>query len=103
MAITYTWKIIEMERNTADGGVVVAHWDCTGVDENGIAGRVYGAASFTPDATDPNFVAFEDLTEEDVLAWVHAAEDKEAKEEAIANEIAAKVNPVVSKGMPWTA
>ena len=32
MAVTYTWTIANMERNTADDGVTVCHWRCEGVD-----------------------------------------------------------------------
>ncbi len=32
MAITYTWTIAQLERNTSDGGVTVAHWRVSAVD-----------------------------------------------------------------------
>lgn len=104
MNITYTWKILELERNSADGGVVTAHWNCTGVDaDTEESANIYGTDSFQPDATDPDFISFESLTEEDVLGWIWAKEDfdKEGKEAAIAGQIDAKLNPVVSKGLPW--
>jgi hypothetical protein len=40
----------------------------------------YGTCSFTPDADSEGFVAFEDLTEADVLEWVYEALDKDAVE-----------------------
>ena len=35
MAITYTWTIPTLEHEIADGGVYIAHWRCTGVDDDG--------------------------------------------------------------------
>ena len=69
MAVTYTWTIANMERNTADGGVTVAHWRCEGVDGEATA-SAYGTASWTPDASASDFIAFDSLTQANVLAWV---------------------------------
>ena len=57
MAVTYTWTIAELERNTADGGVTVAHWRCEGVDGEATASS-YGTTSWTPDASASDFIAF---------------------------------------------
>jgi hypothetical protein len=65
------WTIAQLERNTSDGGVVVAHWRATATDGDYSASS-YGTAGFTPDPTAPDFVPFDDLTEADVLAWVYA-------------------------------
>lgn len=100
MAITYTWAVANMERNTADGGVTVVHWRCDGVDGETKVGA-YGTTSHTPDASAPDFKAFESLTEADVLGWVHADVDKAATEEAIASQIDAQANPVSVSGLPW--
>ena len=32
MAATITWKINQMQRTTADGGVTEVRWECSGVD-----------------------------------------------------------------------
>jgi hypothetical protein len=69
---TYTWQIANMERNTADDGVVVCHWRCTGVDGDHSASS-YGTTSHTPDPSAADFVPYADLTEATVLGWVHAA------------------------------
>jgi hypothetical protein len=65
-----TWTIAQLERNTSDGGVVVAHWRATATDGDYSASS-YGTAGFTPDPTAPDFVPFDDLTEADVLEWVY--------------------------------
>jgi hypothetical protein len=61
-----TWTIAQLERNTSDGGVVVAHWRATATDGDYSASS-YGTCGFTPDPTAPDFVPFESLTEADVL------------------------------------
>jgi len=99
-----TWTIANLERNIADGGVVVAHWRVTEeetVGENTYTATSYGTAGFAPDATAPDFVPFEELTEADVLAWVWGAVDKDAVEAALAENIEDQKAPKTTSGMPW--
>ena len=96
---TFNWSIAQLERNTSDNGVVVAHWRCEGVDDDNSTGS-YGTCSFTPDPQAANFIAFESLTEADVLGWVHAnvsKEDTEASLQAKLDEMAA---PQTVVGLP---
>jgi hypothetical protein len=95
-----TWTIAQLERNTADGGVTVAHWRCTAVDGDHSA-SAYGTCSFTPDASAAGFVPYENLTEADVLAWVHGSVDKDATEAALTAKIDAEKNPTTEAGLPW--
>jgi hypothetical protein len=95
-----TWTIANLERNLADGGVTVAHWRVTEVDEDYSASS-YGTVGFTPDASDPSFVPYDNLTESDVLGWVWAEVDQAATEAALTADIEAQKNPVSADGMPW--
>jgi len=95
-----TWTIAQLERNTADGGVTVAHWRCTAVDGDH-SESAYGTVGFTPDASADGFVPYENLTEADVLAWVHGSVDKDATEAALAAKIDAEKNPTTTTGTPW--
>lgn len=95
-----TWTIAQLERNTADGGVTVAHWRCTAVDGDHSA-SAYGTVGFTPDASADGFVPYENLTEADVLAWVHGSVDKDATEAALTAKIDAEKNPTTTAGTPW--
>jgi len=95
-----TWTIANLERNTADGGVTVAHWRCTAVDGDHSA-SAYGTVGFTPDASADGFVPYENLTEADVLAWVHGSVDKDATEVALTAKIDAEKNPTTTAGTPW--
>ena len=101
MAATFEWKVAQLERNLADGGVIVAHWRCTASDGDYSASS-YGTAGFTPDASAPGFVAYDALTEADVLGWVWAdGVDRDATEAALQARIDADKNPVTAAGVPW--
>ena len=104
MAATFEWTVAQLERNLADGGVIVAHWRCTASDGDYSASS-YGTAGFTPDASAPDFVAYDDLTEADVLAWVWDQADgwKDDVEAALQAKIDAEKNPTTAAGVPWTA
>ena len=99
-----TWTISTLERNLSDGGVTVAHWRVTESETVGdvtYTASSYGTVGFTPDADADGFVAYDDLTEADVLVWVHAEVDQDATEAALTANIEAQKNPVTGSGMPW--
>ena len=100
MAIEYTWSIPMTERNTEGQGIFCCHWRCEGVDGEHSASS-YGTTSHTPDPDSDGFIAYADLTESDVLGWVHESVDKDATESAIADKIDAMANPVTVSGTPW--
>ena len=97
---TFTWTIAQLERNTSDNGVVIAHWRCEGVDGDNSTGS-YGTCSFTPDPTADDFIAFDALTEADVLGWVNAEVSKEDTEAQLQTKLDELANPVTASGMPW--
>jgi len=95
-----TWTISTLERNTADGGVTVAHWRVSEVDGDYSASS-YGTVGFTPDADAEGFVAYDSLDEAKVLGWVQAELDQDAIEAALTANIAEQKNPVTADGVPW--
>ena len=95
-----TWTIANLERNTSDGGVTVAHWRCTAEDGDYTASS-YGTVGFTPDASADGFIAFENLTEADVLGWVYAEVDQAETEAALAANIAEQKTPATASGLAW--
>ena len=94
------WTISTLERELSDGGVIVAHWRCTASDGDYSASS-YGTAGFTYDASSPDFVPYDELTEADVLAWVWAEGFKDATEDALQAKIDAEKNPTTAAGVPW--
>jgi hypothetical protein len=96
-----TWTISTLERTLADGGVTVAHWRATDVDGDYSASS-YGTCGFSPDPSDPSFVAYDSLTEAEVLQWCwDNGVDKDAIEAALAAKIEADKNPTQGSGVPW--
>jgi len=95
-----TWTIATLERELADGGVTVAHWRCTDVDGD-FSASSYGTVGFTPDPTASDYIAYDSLTEANVLAWVHESVDKDATEAALTAKIEADKNPTSGSGVPW--
>ena len=100
MAITYDWNIVTCEHEVATGGITVAHWECIAVDGDYTA-RVYGSCGFSPDASDPNFKPYDQVTENEVIVWVWTQVDKMQTEAALAARIDAQKNPVSATGTPW--
>ena len=96
------WTIALTEFDVATGGITVAHWRVTAEDGEYTA-SAYGTAGFTPDATDPAFKPYDEVTEAEVLAWVWEQVDKDATEAALAAKIEADKNPTSATGLPWAA
>jgi len=97
-----TWNISTLERNT-DNGVVVAHWRASDVDGDH-SGHSYGTCGFTPDASADGYVAYDNLTEENVIGWVKGSMGEETVtgvEDSIAAQIAESKAPAISVGTPW--
>ena len=98
---TFEWKVAQLERNLADGGVTIAHWRCVGSDGD-FSASSYGTAGFTYDASSPDFTPYDQLTEEQVLGWVwNDGVDKDATEAALQSNIDAQMNPTTADGVPW--
>lgn len=91
-----TWTITNLDRQTSNGFVTTAHWICTGVDGD-FTGSVYSTASFSGAPV----VAYDSLTEADVLSWVWETVEKATVEAAVLAQIEAQKNPVKSSGLPW--
>ena len=101
MAITYNWTIPTCEHEVATGGITVAHWRVTAVDGD-YSASAYGSCGFTPDASDPHFTPYDDVTEAEVLGWCWTdGLDKDATEAALAAKIEADKTPSSASGTPW--
>ena len=103
-----TWTISTLERELSDGGVIVAHWRATasetvgeGDDAVTYSASSYGTCGFTPDPSASGFIAYDSLTEADVIGWVQAELDQDAVEASLAAKIEADKNPTQAAGVPW--
>ena len=103
--ITPLWKIETLWVKPVEGSltdvVVTAAWRCSATDGQ-YSGSVYATVSFSP--PDPSsFIAFNSLTQEEVLNWVWTnGVDKTAAEAAVAQQIANQINPpITTPPLPW--
>lgn len=109
MAATMTWTISTCEHVIADGGITTAHWSCTatetvGEGDNAVtySARSYGTVGFTYDASSEDFIAYDNVTENNVKAWVWAnGVDKDATEAGLQSNIDNQKNPTQATGVPW--
>ena len=96
---TFTWKVANLDRTTADGKVNTVHYTVTAEDGTYSSGA-YGSLGFDGEVTVP----FADLTEEVVVGWVKeqfGAEKVAEIEAALQNQIDLKITPVSAAGVPW--
>lgn len=113
MALTLSYSVtslkvkdeVNAEGVTLSNAVCQTYWKVVGTDENGNTGEFSGATPFSA-ATVPsaNFVAFEDLQEADVLAWIQAVVDGDAGYKAhIESQIQKAIDRDITRDakMPW--
>ena len=113
MAVTTTWSILDMQRTASDGNVHTIYWQCVAANDSGDETAVEaGKLRTNADPSDSDFIAYDSLTEADVLGWVYESliEGDETADEAKARieaDRTAKVNAQITKnageanGMPW--
>ena len=109
--INYTWSIEDLQYmlSPADsaGAATTACWKCVGTDEDGKEEAYMGVALLAfPDPSSPDFIAYEDLTEQLILDWCFAdGEDGLPLVDVAAVEasIAAQISwvPTRANGRPW--
>jgi hypothetical protein len=93
------YNIIELERNQ-DGDVLVVHWEVSKTSGEEVA-QISGASVFEPDSSSSNYIAYDDLTENNVIMWVQAdinTDEIEAKLDSVLTELTA---PTILFGKPW--
>jgi hypothetical protein len=95
-----SWKIAQLERETADGFVFTAHYTVDAKDDAYSAGA-YGSIGFE---RPENLIPYADLTEDEVIGWVKdalGADKVDEVEAALQNQIDQQRNPTQTAGVPW--
>lgn len=65
-----TWKIEDLKySDDADKGIVVAAYRFI-ASNDGVEASAFGKVNFSYDSTDPDFVPFDNVSEEMVIGWV---------------------------------
>jgi hypothetical protein len=96
----FTWHIAQLERETADGYVFVAHYTVDANDGTYNAGA-YGSIGF--ERPEEDLIPFADLTEEIVIGWVKERLDVEQIEAALQSQLDEQRHPSKASGLPWAA
>jgi len=97
---TPTWKIANLERETADGFVYTAHYTVN-VEDGTYRAGAYGSIGFERPET---LIPYADLTEEIVVGWVQAALGEEKVQEvaqALLTQLSEQREPTKASGVPW--
>lgn len=102
------WKIINLERQKTLGQwsnvVIAAHWECldskTVSETQIINARRFGVVEL--EQPSESFIAFENLTEQQVLTWVWQHINQQAIEQEVNDDLAAQQAPAIVSGeLPW--
>jgi len=101
MATTFSWKIANLERETADGFVYTCHYTVT-ADDGTYTSGAYGSLGLE---RPENLIPFSQLTEEIVVDWVKdkfGAEKVAEIEAALQAQLDEQHAPSKATGVPWT-
>ena len=101
MSTTFTWNIANLDRETSDGYVYVAHYVVNAADGTYSAGA-YGSLGLERGDT---LVPFADLTEATVVGWVKeklTAEKVTEIEAALQAQLDEQRQPTKAGGLPWS-
>jgi hypothetical protein len=97
--------IVNAERQLPSGLITTLHWTASQTEDTFTA-SAYGSLGVpAKDPSDPTFIAFETLTEEQVKQWCLDAMGEEQVAALQANldgQIEAQKNPVQASGLPWS-
>ena len=97
-------QIAQLDRTLPDSVVSTIHWTASQTDGDFTA-SAYGSLGVpAKDPSDPTFIAFASLTEEQVKQWVldtMGQEQVTALQANLDGQIEAKKNPTSATGTPW--
>lgn len=104
--MTTNWKIAGMKRIDTTGLVVEVTYIFNAQEDN-VLDRKVGSMTFSGSTSDPNFVPFDELTEEIVLGWVYnkLGAEKTTIENKVIERIQQKITEIQNnpykQGLPW--
>lgn len=105
------WQIKDTIRRTQDGGIVTVKWQVykaevhIGPDgkEHVVTGARRGTSFFEPSPSSESFIAYENVSKQDVISWIESKENVaeiEAKIDA-SIEMQKKHIDSYANGTPW--
>lgn len=102
--IEYTWNFpsleVELSQNGLEKVVSVVHWRLTAKDGDYLT-DIYGSVSLDPPQA-MSFIAFDNLTEQDITSWVEAKLDVEQLKSSLETQINTMKHPTtITVPPPW--
>jgi hypothetical protein len=97
-------NIAQLDRTLPDSVVSTIHWTASQTDGDFTASSYGSLGVPAKDPSDPTFIAFASLTEEQVKQWVldtMGQEQVTALQANLDGQIEAQKNPTTATGMPW--
>jgi hypothetical protein len=102
METVFTWRVANLERETAEGVVFTVHYTISA--EDGVyASSAYGSLGLEPPDL-KTMIPFAQLTEEIVVGWVKEKLTEEKVEEveaALQAQLDEQHSPSKAVGLPW--
>ena len=115
MAINNTWSVTNMQRTDSDGYVFLVYWSMIAASDGDPSFTASEGGKFRCEGSpsDPGFIPYADLTEDEVLGWVYdslivgdetAAEAKARVEADRDSKVQKQIDAAATteSGMPWT-
>ena len=106
---TFTWSINTLERELADGYVYTAHYSVNAVSSsldpegNNYSQGAYGSIGL--ERPEGDLIAFDELTQDQVIGWVKAKLGGDEKVAEIEAALQARLDEVMTptkiNGVPW--
>jgi hypothetical protein len=115
MTISNTWSINDMQRTDSDGYVFLVYWSMVAASDGtpSYTASEGGKLRCEGSSSDPGFIPYADLTENDVLGWVYtsliegdetAAEAKARVEADRDGKVQKQIDAAATteSGVPWS-
>lgn len=113
--MTTTWKINQLKRSPESGLVIKVTYSMVFELEQTVGEKTYkgsnrhvGSINLVGDPNDPNFIPFEQLTEQTIIGWVQSElgstqinEITSKFQTIIQNQLNQKIAPEFLTGLPW--
>tara|TARA_Y100000389_G_scaffold58694_1_gene54676 strand:- start:2762 stop:3073 length:312 start_codon:yes stop_codon:yes gene_type:complete len=101
----HVWKIYDLKRIIADGMVIQATYACESKENNASTRYVGDIELTTGSISDPGFITYDNLTQDNVLGWVAGSIDTASIETensaSIAKNILQRSKITKRNGTPW--
>jgi len=102
--MNHNWKIYDLKRIKSSGVVNTITYGCES-EESGFSTRKIGELTITGSDSDPGFIAYDNLTEANVLGWLTSSIDTGSLELLNSGSLSEQINAynaiTESNGRPW--